>query len=608
MNSIKYTNDDGYLAVGAKDEGGEILRIFENGTVHDLSSPVVQDTHEILAVCMAQNRVLIGGWGLNKSYVAQLFPENNTVQTISMAGSDWNLKGSETLALSSGTNTTLVGGGVSTQYKNSSGCLLGTLRTNLQASDATSLFEKTYVEKVLSKPPKPAFYFYASPNYVTPGTGFTLIGNNLAANTLDQLIFNNQNYYIQTTAFGNFSYYISVPAQTPPGDYLLSLYDQGHVYYNYLVVLYKYTQLNFGAIMPNNDAMGYPLLDSGGAVREGNYIEFVRFLRGDVPVNSANYLVQWTTIEYDELNTGGFYVGGGVVGYSAEYNLEAFVSGYTGWVQQFGKFEKNGTGIPMGQVNSYLYVNGNMMILWVPISAISESNFIWEFDTDYVQGSPYYTPAFRMESGQTFLSVYNGSITPSTVSEPNPTPSPSQPPISPTASPGPTSTPTQTLAPSGTPTPTPTPTATPSYPYVDLTPVINGSTLYLNGVALPRTSGATITQIKFSWGDGSIDITWFAQTHTYSYGGTYNVTVSATDSNGLVGAKSVMVVIQGSTPPPTQTPNPTATPSPVPTPPPVIPEFSHWLTTFLAALVTAALLEIKSKAKKCKQVTLPVMA
>jgi len=74
------------------------------------------------------------------------------------------------------------------------------------------------------------------------------------------------------------------------------------------------------------------------------------------------------------------------------------------------------------------------------------------------------------------------------------------------------------------------------------TPEINGLTIRVNGVTLPGTSGTTITRIQWDWGDGYSEDHWFPASHTYSRPGTYDVAVTAHQSDGLSTTKSAKII------------------------------------------------------------------
>jgi PKD repeat protein len=87
-------------------------------------------------------------------------------------------------------------------------------------------------------------------------------------------------------------------------------------------------------------------------------------------------------------------------------------------------------------------------------------------------------------------------------------------------------------------------------PSLDLfTPEIQGLTVRINGVALPGTPGTVISQIHWDWGDGSRGYQWFAASHTYASPGTYTVTVTAFQSDGLSTTRTVTVRLAGGQPP-----------------------------------------------------------
>ena len=80
-----------------------------------------------------------------------------------------------------------------------------------------------------------------------------------------------------------------------------------------------------------------------------------------------------------------------------------------------------------------------------------------------------------------------------------------------------------------------------------LSPFYYGDCVSINGVESATTSGATIVDTSWSWGDGSVISSGFPATHTYANTGTYSVHVTATDSNGVVGSAFVNVDVTGST-------------------------------------------------------------
>jgi hypothetical protein len=76
------------------------------------------------------------------------------------------------------------------------------------------------------------------------------------------------------------------------------------------------------------------------------------------------------------------------------------------------------------------------------------------------------------------------------------------------------------------------------------TPYVSGLSVSFNGVMLPTTSGASIPNPAFwSFGDGTSGSFWFPANHFFPQAGTYTVTVTATDSNGLVASATVTVEV-----------------------------------------------------------------
>jgi len=74
-------------------------------------------------------------------------------------------------------------------------------------------------------------------------------------------------------------------------------------------------------------------------------------------------------------------------------------------------------------------------------------------------------------------------------------------------------------------------------------PEIDGLTVTINGVTMPGTPGTMVTRIHWDWGDGSSEDRWFPASHTYSRAGTYTITVTSYQSDGLHTTKSVTVIL-----------------------------------------------------------------
>jgi len=82
-------------------------------------------------------------------------------------------------------------------------------------------------------------------------------------------------------------------------------------------------------------------------------------------------------------------------------------------------------------------------------------------------------------------------------------------------------------------------------------PQVSGLTVTVNGVANPGYEGVSITRIHWDWGDGSKEDHWFPTTHTYSSAGTYTITVTAYQSDGLSTTKTLSVKVEAENKPPT---------------------------------------------------------
>jgi len=73
------------------------------------------------------------------------------------------------------------------------------------------------------------------------------------------------------------------------------------------------------------------------------------------------------------------------------------------------------------------------------------------------------------------------------------------------------------------------------------TPQIDGLTVTINGVTMPGMSGTSITRIHWDWGDGYSEDHWFANSHLYPNNGTYIITVTSYQSDGLTTTKARVV-------------------------------------------------------------------
>src|SRR5436853_2042579 len=75
-------------------------------------------------------------------------------------------------------------------------------------------------------------------------------------------------------------------------------------------------------------------------------------------------------------------------------------------------------------------------------------------------------------------------------------------------------------------------------------PTIDDLSVSINGVALPTSADAKITKILWNWNDGETTVGWFPQNHTYIQGGTYNIVVTAFDTNELSTSASLVAILQ----------------------------------------------------------------
>ena len=91
-----------------------------------------------------------------------------------------------------------------------------------------------------------------------------------------------------------------------------------------------------------------------------------------------------------------------------------------------------------------------------------------------------------------------------------------------------------------------------------------------SGAVLEFAMGATdrwadLIEVAWDYGDGETGSGAFAH-HTYAYGGTYDVTVAATDDSGNTSTRTVPLTVTGPPRPQPTTPGPTPTTGPSPTP------------------------------------------
>ncbi|MGC9145775.1 MAG: InlB B-repeat-containing protein, partial [Nitrososphaeria archaeon] len=403
-----------FFVGGSSLTGAELLEINDRGSITGNYSSYLENYIQVVSLASFNRSVLVGGWGPNGAFVLLLNPEEKQdMSEITMTGG-WAVQGSELLASSSDGNTLMVGGAVTTQFGNYSGALLGLVYRNGSFADMSSRVPKTYQSCVYYQPPQQNFYVGAVPNVVSPNGSITFYGQFLATNASYRLIFGSNIIPVRTNRYGFFSCTVELD-NLEPGDYLITLSNGSKNYYNYFAVLYYYPYMIYGARIPKASEIGYSILKDGAVVRDGQYIEFYRQTEGEIPVTSINYLVQWNQIMFQNLTPAGWTVAPlGQLGYASQYSINPMVYQYSFW-NDYGISEVTASGrfIPLARSNSYLYIEGNTMILWIPYSLINETEFPWAFATDYVQNSPVYNPNYRIEAGQSFLSYFCSNETPS---------------------------------------------------------------------------------------------------------------------------------------------------------------------------------------------------
>jgi len=405
---------DGFLTVGSSLRGGQLLYIGLNGTVKDLSSILENMTYEVITISRYGKDFFLGGWGIDGSFAGLFNPYSLSLSRISMP-SPYSLNGSEILASAGNVGDLLIGGSIVTQYSNASGAILYLMQgSNL--INLSMIFRNNYERHVYGPPPMPKFFIYAVPNFALPGQVIKIIGQDLRPGSTAILSILNNSVKVQANATGSFMISYVVPRNAEPGDVVIKLINLNNTYYNYLGILNNFSELAYGAVMPHLSGFGYSLLRYGIAVPYGNYVEFIRINRGCIPLNSWNYLVQWIDILYNSSYRGGWHPAPNPLDRSTMISINPLTIFYSPWQQGISMISPTGQFIKTyPSQDSYLYINCSLMISWIPSSYINKSSFQWDFDTDYVQNAPYYTPAFRLESGEAGVANYSEPVLPSII-------------------------------------------------------------------------------------------------------------------------------------------------------------------------------------------------
>ena len=416
LSSSTYYDGSFYVG-GSSSLGAEFLKIDLNGRVVNLSQSFTNDI-QINTINAFRGIIFVGGWAINGSFASIFNPTSMEIMRNIYGSNGWKENGSEMLASCSNGSIIMVGGSVVTQFYNYSGALLGLLNENYSFIDLSNLIPKTYKSITYSTPPLQSFYVYASPNIVFDNENITFVGQGLAKNATYHLYYSNETLTIKTNAEGLFFYSTRIGNLTP-GDYLITLAGQNNTYYNYFAVPYSYGNMIYGSKIPKTGTIGYSNLKYGAVVRDGEYLEFYRQTYGQIPVTSINYLVQWNQILFQNLTSKGWTVAPvNQLGYASQFSINPMTFQYSFW-NDYGIVEVSNSGqfTSFPTSNSYIYVNGSEMIVWIPYSIVNETYFPWAFATDYVQESPVYNPNYRIEAGQSFVSWYYGNETPSMLSK-----------------------------------------------------------------------------------------------------------------------------------------------------------------------------------------------
>jgi hypothetical protein len=414
-----YIFNDSLFLGGGSHLGGALYEISKTGELTNYSSPF---THiaQIDAISIMNGKLLIGGWGLNSSFASLLNLNTDSIIRNITPDGGFKTMGSNILSFASNSTTVLIGGTVSSQFTNYSGALLASVTNNYTYTDLCGDLQKSYTEYNYNNPLNKQFYVCAEKNILLPGSNLTIMGHDLKANAQYDLSFLRVNETVRTNSNGMFSMTYSLNRTQKPGDYLIKLQNSSNRYYNYFAIACKFDRMIHGAQYPEaSKYIPYSNLKYGSVVMDGNYLEFFRIANGTFPYTSLDYEVEWNQILFENLTSRGWTVAPlNQLDYASQYSINPLNDQYSPWTDyDISKVTQSAQFTNFNTQNSYFYLSGDTMITWIPFSDVNESKIYWSLDTDYVQNSPVYNPAYRVEIGQDGISLFNSTVAPTAVNQ-----------------------------------------------------------------------------------------------------------------------------------------------------------------------------------------------
>ena len=414
-----YILNDSLFLGGGNHLGGSLYEVSRSGVLTNYSSSF-ENIAQINAIGMMNGKLLVGGWGLNSSFVSLLSLNTKRIVGNISLGGGFRSMGSNVLSFATNSTAVLVGGTVSSQFTNYSGALLASVSDAYTYTDMCSDLQKSYTQYNYDSPLNEQFYVCAENNILLPGSNLTIIGHDLMKDANYNLRFLKINETVKTDSNGMFSIKYSLNKTQEPGDYLITLQNSSTRYYNYFAVACRFNRMIHGAQYPEaSKYIPYSNLKYGSVVRDGNYLEFFRIANGTFPYTSLDYEVEWNQILYENLTSKGWTVAPlNQLNYASQYSINPLNDQYSPWTDYgISRVTQSGQFTNFNTQDSYFYLSGNTMITWIPFSDVNESKFYWSLDTDYVQNSPVYNPAYRVEIGQDGISLFNSTVAPTAVNQ-----------------------------------------------------------------------------------------------------------------------------------------------------------------------------------------------